>query len=115
MFDLSNYSKDSKLFDSDNEKVIGKMKNEIEGKIINEFVALKRQRYILQKMLMVKKTKQEKEFIKMLLKMQNMKMFCLIKKWWGITWKEFKVNCIQLELMMFVKFLCLVLMIKDAF
>ena len=56
------------------------MKNEIEGKIINEFVALKRQRYILQKMLIVKKIKQEKELIKMLLKMQNMKMFCLIKK-----------------------------------
>ena len=80
MFHLRNYSKDSKLFDSDNEKVIGKMKNEIEGKIINEFVALKRQKYILQKTLMVKKIKQEKELIKMLLKIQNMKMFCLIKK-----------------------------------
>ena len=28
-------------------------------------------------------------------------------------WKEFKVNYIKLELMMLVKFLCLVLMIKD--
>ena len=41
MFDLSYYSKDSKFFDSDNEKVIGKMKYESEGKINDEFVGLK--------------------------------------------------------------------------
>ena len=29
--------------------------------------------------------------------------------------KEFKGNCIKLELMMFVKFLCLVFMIKDTY
>ena len=42
-------------------------------------------------------------------------MFCLIKKWWDIKWREFKGNCIKLELMMFVKFLGLVLMIKDKY
>ena len=35
--------------------------------------------------------------------MKSMLMFCLIKKWWDITWKEFKVNHIKLELMMFLK------------
>ena len=41
LFDLSYYSKDSKFFDSVNEKVIGKMKYESEGKINDEFVGLK--------------------------------------------------------------------------
>ena len=26
-------------------------------------------------------------------------IFCLIKKWWNVTWKKFKVHCIKLELM----------------
>ena len=41
LFDLSNYSKDSKFFDPVNEKVIGKMKDVSEGKINGEFVGLK--------------------------------------------------------------------------
>ena len=38
LFDLSNYSKDSKFFDPVNEKVIDKMKNVSEGKINEKFV-----------------------------------------------------------------------------
>ena len=41
LFDFSNYPKDSKFFDPDNKKVIGKMKDVSEGKIIDEFVGLK--------------------------------------------------------------------------
>ena len=41
MFDFSNYPKNSKFFDETNKKVIGKMKDESEGKIIDEFVGLK--------------------------------------------------------------------------
>ena len=41
LFDFSNYPKDSKFFDEANTKVIGKMKDESEGKIIDEFVGLK--------------------------------------------------------------------------
>ena len=41
LFDVSNYSKDSKFFDKANKKVIGKIKNESEGKIIGEFAKLK--------------------------------------------------------------------------
>ena len=45
LFDFSNYSKDSKFFDETNKKVIGKMKDESEGKIIDEFVGLKSKMY----------------------------------------------------------------------
>ena len=41
LFDFSNYSKDSKFFDETNKEVIGKMKDEFGGVIVNEFVGLK--------------------------------------------------------------------------
>ena len=41
LFDFSNYSKDSKFFDESNKKVIGKMKDEYGGVIIDEFIGLK--------------------------------------------------------------------------
>ena len=41
LFDFSNYSEDSKFFDQANKKVIGRMKDESEGKIIGEFFVLK--------------------------------------------------------------------------
>ena len=45
LFDFSNYPKDSKFFDQANKKVIGKMKDESEGNIIDEFVGLKSKMY----------------------------------------------------------------------
>ena len=45
MFDFSNYPKNSKFFDETNKKVIGKMNNESERKIIDEFVWLKSKIY----------------------------------------------------------------------
>ena len=45
LFDFSNYPKDSKFLDETNKKVIGKMKDESEGKIIDEFVGLKSKMY----------------------------------------------------------------------
>ena len=41
LFDLSNYLKDSKFFDSANEMVIGKMKDELEIIPINKLIGLK--------------------------------------------------------------------------
>ena len=41
LFDFSNYSKDSKFFNETNKKVIGKMKDEFGGVIVDEFVGLK--------------------------------------------------------------------------
>ena len=45
LFYFSNYPKDSKFFDQANKKVIGKMKNESEGKIIGKFGGLKSKMY----------------------------------------------------------------------
>ena len=41
LFDFSDYPLNSKIFDPVNKKVIGKMKDELKGKFINQFVALK--------------------------------------------------------------------------
>ena len=49
LFDFSNYSKDSKFYDDDNKKVIGKMKDEYGGVIIDEFVGLKSKMYSIKK------------------------------------------------------------------
>ena len=59
-FDFSNYSKDSKLFDETNKKVIGKMKDEFGGVIVTEFVGLKSKMYSIKK-LMPKNVIQQKE------------------------------------------------------
>ena len=45
LFDFSNYPKDSTFFDEANKKVIGKMKDESEGKIIGDFIGLKSKMY----------------------------------------------------------------------
>ena len=60
LFDFSNYSKDSKFFDETNKKVIGKMKDEFGGVIVNEFVELNSKMYSIKK-LMVKNIIQQKE------------------------------------------------------
>ena len=49
LFDFSNYPKDSKFFDKSNEKVIGKMKDEYGGVIIDEFIGLKAKMYSIKK------------------------------------------------------------------
>ena len=41
LFDFRDYSKDLQFYDPVNKKVIGKMKDGVRGKIINEFVRLK--------------------------------------------------------------------------
>ena len=41
LFDFSNYSKDSKFYDDSNKKVVSKMKDEMGGIIIDEFIGLK--------------------------------------------------------------------------
>ena len=46
-FDLSNFSKDSKYYDSSNKKVPGKMKNEYPGKNFAEVIALMSKSYIV--------------------------------------------------------------------
>ena len=50
LFDFSNYSKDSKLFNDSNKKVIGKLKDEFDGVITTEFVEF----YLTKKLLDIK-------------------------------------------------------------
>ena len=45
--DFRDHLRDSKFFDPANKKVIGKMKGEFKGKIINQFVGLKSKMYSL--------------------------------------------------------------------
>ena len=47
LFDLSDYPLHSKFFDPVNRKVIGKIKDELKGKIISEFAGLKSKMYSL--------------------------------------------------------------------
>ena len=49
LFDFSNYPQDWKFFDETNKNVIGKMKDESELKIIDEFVGLKSKMYSMKK------------------------------------------------------------------
>ena len=49
MFDFSNYSKDSAFYDDTNKKVIGKMKDEYGGAIIDQFIGLKSKMYSIKK------------------------------------------------------------------
>ena len=49
LFDFSNYPKDSTFFDETNKKVIGKMKDEFGGAIVEEFVRLKSKIYSMKK------------------------------------------------------------------
>ena len=49
LFDFSNYPKDSKFFNEANKKVIGKMKDEFGGVIVDDFVRLKSKMYSIKK------------------------------------------------------------------
>ena len=68
------------------------MKDGCKGKINDLFVVLKsKMRCIKENDVDGKEKKEEKELIKMLLKTRNMNnvlMFCVIKKWPDITWKD---------------------------
>ena len=89
------------------------MKDDCKGKINIELVGLNWKMYFLVNV----DIKKEKESI-VVFKTQDIKnilMFWLIKKYWDPKWKEFRVNCIKLLLILFVWFHCPVLMIKDKY
>ena len=47
LFDFSGYEKENPFYNDENKKVIGKMKDELNGEIIEEFVSLKAKMYSL--------------------------------------------------------------------
>ena len=49
MFDFRNYSKDSNLFGETNKNVIGKIKDQFGGVIVDEFLGLKSKMYSMKK------------------------------------------------------------------
>ena len=49
LFDFSNYSKDSTFYGDTNKKVIGKIKDEYGGAIIDQFIGLKSKMYSIKK------------------------------------------------------------------
>ena len=49
MLDFRNYSKDSTFYHDANKKVIGKMKDEYGGVIIDQFIGLKSKMYSIKK------------------------------------------------------------------
>ena len=78
LFDFSNYTKDSKFFDETNQKVIGKMKDELGEVTVADFIGSKSKIYSVKKM-MVKNIIQEKKWV-LQLSLINSKMSYLLKK-----------------------------------
>ena len=78
LFDFSNYSKGSKLFNETNKKVIGKMKDEFAGAIKIEFVGLKSKIYSIKKI--DGKEHNTTKGVILQLNLIILKMFYLIKK-----------------------------------
>ena len=109
LFDFSNYSKDSKFFDETNKKVIGKMKDESEGKIIDEFVGLKSKMYSMKnidgKESNTGKGAGKKEFKDMLFNKKIIRQKMRIIQGKNIKWEHTKPT----------KYHYHVLMIKDLF
>ena len=94
LFDFSNLPKCSKFFDGSNKKVIGKIKHESEGKIIDEFVGLKSRmctiKYIDGKeSCTVKGVSVATEFIEFKNTLFNK------KKYSDIKWEQFKLTNIK--------------------
>ena len=73
LFDFSDYPLNSKFFDPAYKKFIGKVKDELKGKEINEFVELKSKMYSLISV-------DDEEFTKAKGVNKKMRCFCSIKK-----------------------------------
>ena len=116
-FYFSGYPRDSKFFDLVNKNVIDKMKDEFKGNIVSEFDGLKSKMYYLVDVdgRGIKKAKGVNRGVVMGIMHKEFVGVLFGGEWWDIKWKELEVNYIELELMIFPKFHCLVLMIKDSY
>ena len=107
LFDFSDYSLNSRFYDSANKKVIGKMKDEFKGKINSEFIGLKSKMYSL---IAVdsEEVKNAKGVNKNVARKIRHKEFANVFFNKKIIRHRMKRTPSKLELMMFVKFHCLV-------
>ena len=114
LVDFSDYPEDSIIFYPVNKKVIGNMKNEVKGKIIREFVGLKSKMFSLVTVNNeeIKKAKGVNRNVVKNIRDKECTVL-LIKNLRRHKMKRIQSNYIELELKIFVKFLCRVLMIKD--
>ena len=111
IFDFSDYPLNSLILP--NKKFIGKMIDEFKGKIMNGFIGLKSKMYLLisvddeevTKAKGVNKKIRHKEFVDVLFN----------KKVIRHNMKRIQSKLHRIELMMFVRFDCLVLIIKDMY
>ena len=78
MFDFSKYSKDSKFFDRTNKTVIGKMKDEFGGVIIDEFFGFKSEMNSIKKI--DGKDSSTAKGVNIVTEFHEFKDVCLIKK-----------------------------------
>lgn len=81
LYDTSNYPKDHPLYSGKNKKVLGKMKDECAGRVINEAVAICSKTYSIdEEQENIKKSKGvQKKVIKKRSAMSNTKRHCLIE------------------------------------
>ena len=82
----------NKIFDETRKKVIGKMKDEFGGVIVNEFVGLKSKMHSMKKI--EKNVIQQKEWVSQL-SLTNLTTFYLMRKLLDEKLKEFKVKSIN--------------------
>ena len=113
MFDFSNFLKDSKLYDSQNEMVVGKMKYQYKGIPINKFVVLKSKMHSM--FSDNGKESNTAKGINTATEFNEFKNTLFTKKYSGTKWKDFKAKNIRLEHTKSVKYHYHVLMIKDLF
>ena len=111
LFDFSNYSKDSTFYDDTNKKVIGKMKDEYGGAIIDQFIGLK------SKMYSIKKTNGSESSttkgVNVVTEFNEYKDVFFNKKVIRHKMKRIQAKKHKIELMKLIKYLYCALMIKD--
>ena len=93
LFDFSNYSKDSKFYDDTNQKVIGKMKDEYGGVIIDEFIGLKSKMYSIKKI--DGSESNTAKGVNIAIEFNEFKDVLFKKKLLSIKWKEYKLKSIK--------------------
>ena len=113
LFDFSKLSKNSKFFDETNKTVIGKMKDESEGKINGEFVGLKSKMHSM-KNIDGKETNTAKG-VSAATEFKKFKNILFNKKIMEHKMREFEPRIISLEHMKLTKCLYHALMTKDLF